>query len=76
MIQISRSNPIDRDHQRVAFDIRYGTRRISCSLTTNFQTKELAKQYFYHNRPLIEQMARDQVEQHGALNGEVTLEIA
>lgn len=76
MIAISKPNPIDGDHQRVAFDIRCGTQRISCSLNTNFQTKELAKRYLHANRPLIEQMARNQVEQRGALNGEVNLEIA
>jgi hypothetical protein len=48
----------------------------SCSLTTNFQTKDLAKRHFYANRPLIEQVARNQVEQRGALNGKVDLEIA
>ena len=76
MIAISRRRPKDGDHQRVPFEIRIGTRRVSCSLSTNFPTKEQAKRYFYANRPLIEQMARDEVEQGRAGSGDVTLKMA
>jgi hypothetical protein len=73
VIEISKSTSTDGGHQRVAFDIGYGTRRISCSLTTNFQ-KRLSekKRYFYANRPLIEQRARRQFEQRGVFTASLT----
>jgi hypothetical protein len=54
MIAISTQVQAPDDFQRVAFDIRHGNRRIACTLTTKFPTKDQAKRYFHANRPLIE----------------------
>lgn len=76
MIAISKPTPTVDGTHRVMFHIRYGTRRISCSLTTKFRTKDLAQRYFHANRPEIEQLARNEVEQRGELDGQVDLEIS
>jgi hypothetical protein len=77
VIAISKPNPIDGGHQREWRSISVTEHDASPARSPPiFQTKELAKRYFCANRPLIEQKARNRVEQRGALNGEVNLEIA
>jgi hypothetical protein len=65
--------PIE-DHRIVAFDITDGNRRVACTLKTSFGTKGEAKRYFHANRPLIEQMAREQMAA-GLEDGKVRLAI-
>jgi hypothetical protein len=59
--------------QRVSFDVTRGSRRTRCSLTTKFATKEQATRYFHTNRPLIEKLAREQMERTGIEDGEIKL---
>lgn len=73
MIAISTQVQAPDDLQRVAFDIRHGNRRIACTLTTRFPTKDQAKRYFHANRPLIEKLARDQMELDTVNEGEIKL---
>ena len=73
MIAISTQVQAPDDFQRVAFDIRHGNRRIACTLTTKFPTKDQAKRYFHANRPLIEKLAREQMELVAANDGEIKL---
>jgi hypothetical protein len=75
MIAIKKiSRPIE-DPQLVSFHITDGNRRVACTLSTNFATKDEAKRYFHANRPLIEQLARDQMAA-GLIDGEIKLVIA
>ncbi|QND75160.1 hypothetical protein [Tardiphaga robiniae] len=57
----------------MSFDVRHGNRRTLCSLTTKFPTQEQATRYFHTNRPLIEKLAREQMELAGVDHDEIKL---
>lgn len=59
--------------QCISFDITNGNRRVACTLTTNFPTREQATRYFLANRPLVETMARKQMADVGLDDGNIAL---
>lgn len=72
-IKPRRSGPVQNDINFKSFEIANGNRRVPCTLTTNFLTRDQTTRYFHANRPMLEEMARSKLLTSGLDEGKIRL---